>query len=267
MIQTMAAFRESISPLCFLHCMQCLVVTVSYFSGFGKGNFLNTWYQHATFISGRDSYGHLYDTSEESKSLGFYSFLRLIGCLYFKKYYSAVVSLKNVDTPQQLLQSFSTSIEQKHREWYNTIRSIVSDRISSEEERMPTITSMWRHWLRSCWVVNMWQCSTHENPYADLPKPESCGWMKSSSGHYSVDWECPAVMSKVQDTIDFLTKGCGCKKGCTSQQCGCRKRGTCCGPSCHCLNCSNISQSNPAECDDESSEDSSSDSEEPEHEQ
>lgn len=240
---------------------------VSYFSGFGKGIFLNTIYQHASFITGRNSYGHLNETSEINRSRGFYSFLRLIGCLYFKKYYSAVVSLRNIDTPQQLLQSFSaTDKEQQHKEWYNTIRSIVSDRITNEEERMPTMTSMWRHWLRSCWVLSMWQNSTQADLYSDLPKPEASGWVKSlQTGEYSIDWECPVVMSKVQTTIDFLTKGCGCKKGCSSKQCGCRKRGTSCGPSCHCLNCSNISESNsPRQQDDEdgASSDSSSESEE-----
>ena len=235
---------------------------VSYFSGFGKGAFLNTLYQHASFITGRESYGHLSDTSEERRSRGYYSFVRLIGCLYFKKYYSAIVSLRNIDTPQQLLQSFPAggNIRQQHKEWYNTIRSIVSDRITNEEDRMPTLTSMKRHWLRSCWVLSMWWSSSEQDPFSKLPKAESSGWTKcAETGEYTIDWECPVVMSKIQSTIDFLTKGCGCKRGCSTNHCGCRKRGTFCGPSCHCLNCCNISESNPPQEPDNNEEEDSSD--------
>lgn len=231
---------------------------ISYFSGYGKGGFLNTFYQHASFITGKQSYGHLSDTSEE----GFYSFLRLIGCLYFKKYYSAIVSIRGIDTPQQLLQSFpSSSLGDQHTQWYNAIRSIVSDRISNEEERMPTKTSMWRHWQRSSWISSMWYSSTEEDPYIKLPLPENSGWRKTENEVYTFDWDCPEVMSKVQDTINFLTKGCSCKKGCGSQRCGCKKKGTHCGPSCQCLNCNNISDRNIEESSADISDTDSEDSE------
>ena len=46
--------------------------------------------------------------------------------------------------------------------------------------------------------------------------------------------------NKVQETIDFLTEGCGCKKRCTTNRCGCKTMSTSCGPSCRCLNCTNI---------------------------
>lgn len=92
---------------------------ISYFSGFGKGTFLNTFYQHADFISGNQYSGRLCDISEDSKHTGFLSFLRLIGCLYFKKHYSAVASLKSVETPQQLLNSFALHPREQHETWYN----------------------------------------------------------------------------------------------------------------------------------------------------
>ena len=75
------------------------------------------------------------DTAEEVKNTGFYAFLRLIGTLYFKMHYAALVSLKGLETPQQLLNACSASdLKDKHVEWYNTIRAIVSDRITSEQE-------------------------------------------------------------------------------------------------------------------------------------
>ena len=69
---------------------------------------------------------------------------------------------------------------------------------------------------------------------------EVCGWCKSEGGVYTYDWECPEVISRVTDTIHFLTKGCSCKKGCQTNQCGCRKKGNTCGPGCQCQGCSNV---------------------------
>ena len=67
---------------------------ISFFKGHGKGAFLNTFYQHAAFISGDNAFGLLSNILEGTKEEGFLAFLRLIGCLYFKKHYSSVVSLK-----------------------------------------------------------------------------------------------------------------------------------------------------------------------------
>ena len=141
--------------------LQMLFITsgcdyISYFAGQGKASFFQVFFQHAGFITGSQMLGSLSDTTEGEKSNGFYALLRLIGTLYFKKYFAALVSLKGLETPQQLLNACSASdLKDKHLEWYNTIRAIVSDRITSEQERMPTHTSMWRHWLRSCWVAHM----------------------------------------------------------------------------------------------------------------
>ena len=109
---------------------------ISYFNGFGKGTFLNIFYQYAEFVTGKNSSGLLCHYSEDNKAVGFLAFLRLIGSLYFKKHYSAVVSLKSVETPQQLLNSFPSHSEvDQHKAWFNAIRSIVSDRITNEEEK------------------------------------------------------------------------------------------------------------------------------------
>ena len=71
--------------------------------------------------------------------------------------------------------------------WYKAIRSIVSDRITSEAERMPTITSMWRHWLRSCWVVNV----AIFNNKKSIQASEDSGWLKSPSGVFSMGLGLP----------------------------------------------------------------------------
>ena len=104
--------------------------------GEGTVKFTSRWlfYQHVQFITGKNCKGFLSYTSEENKHTGFLSFLRLVGCLYFKKHYSAVVSLTSIETPEQLLNSFPFgSDEEQHQKWYDKIRSIVSDRICSED--------------------------------------------------------------------------------------------------------------------------------------
>ena len=60
--------------------------------------------------------------------------------------------------------------------------------------------------------------------YTSLPIPEESGWNKSHDG-YTFDWEAPEIQSRVQESVDFLMKGCSCKKDCRTANCGCRKRG------------------------------------------
>ena len=50
---------------------------------------------------------------------------------------------------------------------------------------------------------------------------------------------------KVDRTVQWYTKGCGCKTGCMTNRCKCRKgRGEgFCGPGCKCINCLNLPSS------------------------
>ena len=75
--------------------------------------------------------------------------------------------------------------------------------------------------------------------YAQLPFPEDNGWKRDDSG-YSMDWDCPDLQKEVQETINFLVKGCSCKKGCKTKQCGCHKKGHHCGPGCEYQSCTNL---------------------------
>ena len=148
---------------------------ISYLSGYGKATFLNVFYQHASFITGDGSKGRLYD---DDLKQGYLAFLRLIGTIYFKNHYSAFVSLKGVETPQHLMNSISsTSLLDQHTSWYNDIRALVSDRITDEDQRMPSESAMWRHWLRSHWIIQMWRNSQGPDLYDGLPPPEQSGWL------------------------------------------------------------------------------------------
>ena len=135
------------------------------------------------------------------------SFIRLVGTFYFKKHLTAFITRKGHETPLHLYNSIDSSLlpEEKHEAWLQEIRKIVCDRILNEEDRVPSFTSLWRHWMRSCWVSQMWQNSSEEDSYNSLSLPEDNGWIQIDET-YAIDWEATEVQAKVKDKIDFLTK-------------------------------------------------------------
>ena len=185
--------------------------------------------------------GHLDETLTENKHLGFLAFIRLVGTVYFKRHVAAFSSVYGHDTSRQLFNSVLCSTpEEHHQTWLEKVRSVVAERIASEEERVPSFTSLWRHWLRSCWISQMWLNSPLADLYCSLPPPEQSGWLLNHDGSYAIDWEEPEVQMKIKQTIDFLVKGCSCKRGCKSKLCGCRKKDKHCGPGCECQGCTNL---------------------------
>lgn len=148
---------------------------ISYLKFIGKATTLNNFFQFSSFICGRNMVGCLHQTSDNKQS-GFLSFIRLVGTCYFKKYATAFVALYK--TPLHLYNS-SLQPEERHRIWLNTIREVVSDRIISVKRTgcPPCITSLWRHWLRCCWVSQIWQNSNNANIFASLSPPQDSGWI------------------------------------------------------------------------------------------
>jgi len=150
---------------------------------------------------------------------------------------------KGYKTPIYLYNSIDASIqaEERHWQWLNQIREVVGTRIIHEEERVPSQTSLWWHWLRSCWISQMWQQSSQLEIYGSLPPPTEYGW-KLSDGNYITEWESPNAQQTIRDNIEFLLKGCTCKSGCNTMKCGCRKKQRKCGPGCLCQNCMNTDE-------------------------
>ena len=210
---------------------------VSYFRTLGKAGMLQVFFQYSQFICGGGSLSNNADPKES-----FPAFLRLVGSCYFKKHLAAFISLFKSETPSQLFNTMDPTMtkNERHELWLRTIRTTVADRIGSEEERVPSYTALWRHWLRSCYVCKLWKNSPLSNVYDNLPRPEDSGWISEGDGRYQIDWEDPKVAAKIKSNIDFLLKGCNCKKGCTSKKCGCRKKSNYCGPGCECQGCSNL---------------------------
>ena len=100
--------------------------------------------------------GSLSDTDSSSLSLGFLSFIRLIGTVYFKKNLASVVSKLGIETPVQLFNSFTSTIatEERHKQWYENIKKSITP--MNETQRLPTLTALERLWRRCCWIKQMW---------------------------------------------------------------------------------------------------------------
>ena len=193
-----------IEPNTLAKVFQVLYVTtgcdyVSFFFSLGKTTFMKTFFQHAQFITGQLPYtsGTLSDTSlvHERYEQGFLSFLRLVGTTYYKKNAIAFESC----SPESHFKSFqdkaSTESQlQVHSNWLEDIRQAVWDRITVENEVLPSVEALWRHWKRSCWVLDMWD-QADQNPI-EVKDISSYGWIVQDDA-IGIDW----------DTVEPLYKG------------------------------------------------------------
>ena len=105
---------------------------------------------------------------------------------------------------------------------------------------MPLITALWHHWLRTCYICNLWSNSHLSDIYCGLSLPENSGWILNVNGSYLIDWEDPIKQDHIRQNMDYLLSGCGCKKGCTSARCGCKRKQAFCGPGCVCSGYKNV---------------------------
>ena len=158
--------------------------------------------------------------------------------LLLQKHIAAFITNYGHTTPLQLYNSVDDTlpVSERHEMWLQKVRQA---RIINEEDRVPTYTALWHHWLRSSWIHQMWQSSIYRDIYSSLPQSEQSGWMKEGD-KYAIEWEAAEVMEKIKGTIQFLTKGCSCKKGYRTNNCGCRRRSSHCGPGCACQGCTNL---------------------------
>ena len=213
---------------------------VSFFSGIGKAFFLKVFFEYAKFIA-VDLTGPFIGLVspldlQEQAAASQLAFFRLVGCAYFKKHNNAFYG----HTPSSLMNSFSqTNLSplDQHRKWLNHIRQTIWDRISSENETIPSLEALHYHWLRSCWVLSMWQQA--QSSQMNLASLNGNGW-EMEDGVLKIFWDTPENMKKVKDRVRLLMNGCGCKSGCRTGRCGCRKRGSVCGAGCRCMNCENV---------------------------
>lgn len=138
---------------------------VSFFMGIGKASFMSTFFQHASFIAGgTDPPGTMGEFSLNAQSPAMLSFLRLVGCAYFRKHCSAF----ELHSPEALFHSIEgNSMIERHEKWLAAIRRTVWQRADSESHNMPSTEALQLYWKRSVWITAMWHSST-ANEF-DLP--------------------------------------------------------------------------------------------------
>ena len=132
---------------------------ISYFKTFGKATIINNFMQYANFISNSNACTILILLI---KILDFYHLYVLWGPAILKKHIAANYGHT---TPLQLYNSVNNALPvlERHEIWLKKIRQAVCNRIINEEDRVPTYTSLWHHWLRSSWTHQMWQRSVHRD--------------------------------------------------------------------------------------------------------
>ena len=106
---------------------------------------------------------------------------------------------------------------------------------------LPSDEALRRHWKRTCWVLTVWeQCTLNNMIYPPLV---GNGWNLSDS-NLTIDWDSEENMTSVRQTFALIRKGCGCKTGCQSSRCKCKRAGNYCY-GCKCVCCCNLPTPTP----------------------
>ena len=119
--------------------------------------FLNSLFEYSDFIclNTEEAPGIL---ASQDSDLSFLSFLRLVGCAYFRKHKSAFLPM--YPTPMTIFNSLSKE-DQTLRDHHSTLlqfmRETIWSRIKYEEDMIPSDGARQRHWKRSCWVLRVWR--------------------------------------------------------------------------------------------------------------
>ena len=84
----------------------------------------------------------------------------------------------------------------------------------------------------------MWNSATQND--IELPPMSEYGWERQD-GKLNIVWDVPENITRVQERIEYILKGCRCKTGCQTRRYKCQrhKPPMKCGPGCHCTNCTN----------------------------
>ena len=236
----LATLPESLFPLA----MQVLYICsgcdfVSFLNGLGRASFLSTFFEYCGFICSSSDRAPGLLTDTYSSAQGFLSFLRLVGCAYFRKHKSAF--LPAYSSPMALFNSLTKEDEtvlDHHTTWLNFLRERIWSKIKYEEEMIPSSDALKRHWMRSCWIVSVWRQATDN--YITYPPLEGNGWKQPDVNTLLIDWDSDENIAQVRSTVALIKKGCGCKTGCISARCKCKKGGKYCGPGCKCVRCCNL---------------------------
>jgi len=69
--------------------------------------------------------------------------------------------------------------------------------------------------------------------------------METDSTTLAIDWDSDSNVTAIRDRVALIQKGCGCKTGCQTNRCKCKKSNRACGPGCKYQSCTNLPQTSP----------------------
>ena len=132
-----------------------------------------------------------------------------MGTMYFKAHLDAFVH----KTPQSLYNSLndpSLDPVKQHTAWLDNIRSTCWRYAGSPADEVPSSDALYPHWKQSVWVINTWHQALRKT--LELLPITDYGWEHSNEGLKNI-WDCTNNINKVEQRLDFYTKGCKCSKG------------------------------------------------------
>ena len=203
-----------------------------------KTSFAKTLVSYADFITGDTKIAPGTLACNNPDGNGVLACMRLVASAYINKHKQAFAG----KTPPGLYLSFECqSILEWHDRFYNYVREQVWTRITFKDDLPPSVEALQRHWLRTIWVVDYWEQSCH-NDIILLPV-DYFGWSVNENS-LVVNWDSDKNVMAIRKRVTFLTKGCGCRTGCTSKKCKCVMDEIPCGPGCLRKNCKNPTNGN-----------------------
>jgi hypothetical protein len=74
-----------------------------------------------------------------------------------------------------------------------------------------------------------------------IPTVENFGYQRNGAGELEFVYDFEGRLKRtLEEQVELVLKGCGCKKGCETRQCRCRKAGHSCSVGCRCVRCKNV---------------------------
>ena len=128
-----------------------------------------------------------------------------------------------------------------HVEWLTAIRKKIWQRFIFEDQALPSNDALLLHLKRSTWVLQLWDQATSQT--VQLALMSRYGWV-NKDGVLDILWDLEENMKTVKTFVESLTKGCGCKSGCSKKISKCFKNSDKCGAGCKCINCQNTDDPN-----------------------
>ena len=112
--------------------------------------------------------------------------------------------------PSHSLNDPSLDPVKQHTAWLDNIRSTCWVYAGSPADEVPSSDALYPHWKQSVWVINTWHQALRKTP--ELLPITDYGWEHSNEGLKNI-WDCTNNINKVEQRLDFYTKGCKCSKG------------------------------------------------------